>query len=285
MILFGAMFGDVGQGAILFLAGWMIRKKESLKTSGEIMLRIGLSSVFFGFMYGSVFGFEEYLPALLVHPIENIDFVLYSSIVFGVVLLLISFGISISNLLKIKDYEQGVFGRNGIVGLLFYIVLLVGVLELALSGDIAPINILIIVGIVLLSMMLFKKPLTALLFRQPAVYHEGKKEYYIEGGFDLVETLLSLLSNTISFIRVGAFALNHVGLFLAFTTMANLSNNRAIGAVILIAGNIIIIGLEGLIVFIQGLRLEYYELFSKYYTGDGIAYSPFKLNLETEERK
>lgn len=134
-------------------------------------------------------------------------------------------------------------------------------------------------------MMLFKKPLTALLFRQPAVYHEGKKEYYIEGGFDLVETLLSLLSNTISFIRVGAFALNHVGLFLAFTTMANLSNNRAIGAVILIAGNIIIIGLEGLIVFIQGLRLEYYELFSKYYTGDGIAYSPFKLNLETEERK
>ena len=285
LILFGAMFGDVGQGAILFLAGWMIRKKESLRTSGEIMLRIGLSSVFFGFMYGSVFGFEEYLPALLVHPIENIDFVLYSSIVFGVVLLLISFGISISNLLKIKDYEQGVFGRNGIVGLLFYVVLLVGVLELALSGDIAPISILIIVGIVLLAMMLFKKPLTALLFRQPAVYHEGKKEYYIEGGFDLVETLLSLLSNTISFIRVGAFALNHVGLFLAFTTMANLSNNRAIGAVILIAGNIIIIGLEGLIVFIQGLRLEYYELFSKYYTGDGIAYSPFKLNLETEERK
>lgn len=62
-----------------------------------------------------------------MHPIENIDFVLYSSIVFGVVLT-ISFGISISNMLKIKEYEQGVFGRNGIVGLLFYVVLLVGVL-------------------------------------------------------------------------------------------------------------------------------------------------------------
>ncbi len=67
--------------------------------------------------------------------------------------------------------------------------------------------------------------------------------------------------------------------------MAQLAHNKAIGAVILIAGNIIIIGLEGLIVFIQGLRLEYYELFSKYYTGDGIAYSPLKLKTETEERK
>ena len=285
LILFGAMFGDVGQGAILFLAGWILRKKDSLKTPGEIMVRIGLSSVFFGFMYGSIFGFEEYLPALLIRPIENIDFVLYSSIVFGVLLLIISFGISISNAMKIKDYEQGIFGRNGVVGLLFYIVLLVMVLEIILSDKIVSITMLIIIGIGLLALMLFKKPLTALFLRQPAVYHDGKKEYYIEGGFDLVETMLSLLSNTISFIRVGAFALNHVGLFLAFTTMANLAQNRAIGAVILITGNIIIIGLEGLIVFIQGLRLEYYELFSKYYTGDGIEYSPLKLKIETEERK
>ena len=285
LILFGAMFGDVGQGGILFLAGWMIRKKDSLKTPGEIMLRIGLSSVFFGFMYGSIFGFEEYLPALLVRPIENIDFVLYSSIIFGVLLLFISFGISIRNSLKIKDYEQGILGRNGLAGLLFYIVLLVIVLEIVLSDKMIPISLLIIVGVVLLALMLFKKPIIALVSKQPAVYHEGKKEYYIEGGFDLVETLLSLLSNTISFIRVGAFALNHVGLFLAFTTMAQLAHNKAIGAVILIAGNIIIIGLEGLIVFIQGLRLEYYELFSKYYTGDGIAYSPLKLKTETEERK
>lgn len=285
LLLFGAMFGDVGQGAVLFLAGMLIRKKESLRTSGEIMLRIGLSSVFFGFMYGSVFGFEEYLPALLIHPIENIGFVLYSSVVFGIVLLIISFGISISNLIRVKDYEQGVFGRNGIVGLLFYVVLLVAILETVLSQRVIEFTALIVIGVILLAMMLFKKPLAAVFFKQPAVYHEGKKEYYIEGGFDLVETLLSLLSNTISFIRVGAFALNHVGLFLAFTTMANLTHNKAIGAVILIAGNIIIIGLEGLIVFIQGLRLEYYELFSKYYSGDGVAYSPFKLNLETEEKK
>ena len=105
-------------------------------------------------------------------------------------------------------------------------------------------------------------------------YEEGKSSYYIEGGFNLIETILSFLSNTISFIRVGAFALNHVGLFLAFTTMANMVNNKAIGIFIMILGNIIIIGLEGLIVLIQGLRLEYYELFGKYFKGDGRAFVP-----------
>ena len=99
----------------------------------------------------------------------------------------------------------------------------------------------------------------------------------IEGSFDLIETLLSLLSNTISFIRIGAFALNHVGLFLAFETMAHLSGNPAASVFIIILGNVIIIALEGLIVFIQGLRLEYYEMFSKYYKGDGVKYEPLKI--------
>lgn len=277
LVLFGAMFGDVGQGGILLLAGIILRMRSSSKTYGEIMVRIGISSVIFGFMYGSLFGFEDILPALVMRPMENINFILYSAIVFGVVLLLISFGISITNLMRIKDYEQGVFGRNGIVGLTFYIILLVMLLQLVLQDKKIPYTVLIIAGVILMAMMLFKKPLTAALFKEELHYAEGKKEYYIEGSFDLVETLLSLLSNTISFIRVGAFALNHVGLFLAFSTMAQLADNKAIGAVILIAGNIIIIGLECLIVFIQGLRLEYYELFSKYYTGDGIEYSPLKL--------
>lgn len=285
LILFGAMFGDVGQGAVLLLAGFLVRRKESLRTQGEIIIRIGLSSVFFGFMYGSIFGFEEIIHAVFVRPIENINFILYSSVIFGVLLLLISFGISISNLTHKKDYEQAVFGRNGVAGLAFYIVLLVTILQIVLSQQIIPLAVLLGAAVVLMAMMLFKRVLSSIVFKHELVYAEGKREYFIEGGFDLVETLLSLLSNTISFIRVGAFALNHVGLFLAFTTMAQLANNRAVGAFILILGNIIIIALEGLIVFIQGLRLEYYELFSKYFSGDGIKYSPYKLKLESEEKK
>lgn len=87
-----------------------------------------------------------------------------------------------------------------------------------------------------------------------------------------------MLSNTLSFIRVGAFAINHVGLFIAFETLAEMMANHIESILMIIFGNIVIIALEGLIVFIQGLRLEYYELFSKFFSGTGYEYNPIKLN-------
>lgn len=277
LILFGAMFGDVGQGSVIMLGGWLLKEKSTMKVQGELMMRVGISSVIFGFLYGSLFGFETVLPALLIRPIENIDTVLLSSVIFGVILLLMSFGLSIKNAVARRDIEEGLFGRNGLAGLLFYIVLLITVVQLALSRIVIPIYILFLIGAFMLSMILFRNPIASAVLKKTPSYHGGKKEYYIEGSFDLIETLLSLLSNTISFIRIGAFALNHVGLFLAFETMAHLSGNPAASVLIIILGNVIIIALEGLIVFIQGLRLEYYEMFSKYYKGDGVKYEPLKI--------
>lgn len=277
LILFGAMFGDVGQGSVIMLGGWLLKEKSAMKVQGELMMRVGISSVIFGFLYGSLFGFETVLPALLIRPIENIDTVLLSSVIFGVILLLMSFGLSIKNAVARRDIEEGLFGRNGLAGLLFYIVLLITVVQLALSRIVIPIYILFLIGAFMLSMILFRNPIASAVLKKTPSYHGGKKEYYIEGSFDLIETLLSLLSNTISFIRIGAFALNHVGLFLAFETMAHLSGNPAASVFIIILGNVIIIALEGLIVFIQGLRLEYYEMFSKYYKGDGVKYEPLKI--------
>jgi V/A-type H+-transporting ATPase subunit I len=99
----------------------------------------------------------------------------------------------------------------------------------------------------------------------------------VEGIFNLFETFLGMISNTASFIRVGAFALNHVGLFIAFHTLANMIGSTAGNITMFILGNVIVLALEGLVVFIQGLRLFYYELFSKYYTGDGILFTPDKI--------
>lgn len=166
------------------------------------------------------------------------------------------------------------FGRDGLAGLIFYVSFLILLLQTVLKDT--KVNEGILVGAMGLSlaMIFLRVPLYSKLKGQKPVYEEGASSYYIEGGFNLIETILSLLSNTISFIRVGAFALNHVGLFLAFTTMANMVNHRAMGLAILVLGNIIIIGLEGLIVLIQGLRLEYYELFGKYFRGDGQAFVP-----------
>ena len=133
---------------------------------------------------------------------------------------------------------------------------------------------IIFINIVLL---VVKEPLSALILKKDHLYEETPAEYYIESGFNIFETFLSLLSNSASFIRVGAFALNHVGLFIAFHTLADIIGSPGGNVIMFIIGNVIIIGLEGLVVFIQGLRLFYYELFSKYYTGEGILFNPDKV--------
>lgn len=125
--------------------------------------------------------------------------------------------------------------------------------------------------------IVFREPVTNLILKHRPLYHETPTEYYVESGFDILETFLSLLSNSVSFIRVGAFALNHVGLFIAFHTMASIIGGVTGNISMFIIGNLMVIFLEGLIVFIQGLRLVYYEMFSKYYTGEGIEFNAVKL--------
>ena len=126
-------------------------------------------------------------------------------------------------------------------------------------------------------LIVIREPLANKILNKSHLYEDEVSAYYVESGFNIIETILSLASNTISFIRVGAFSLNHVGLFLAFKTMAQMAHGGISGFIILIIGNIVVIGLEGLIVFIQGLRLQYYELFGKYFKGEGIEFNPVKL--------
>ena len=99
---------------------------------------------------------------------------------------------------------------------------------------------------------------------------------------DLFETIISMLSNTLSFVRVGAFAVAHGGLSLAIFSLAGTEPNVKFWIVILI-GNIIIVGLEGLIVGIQTMRLHYYELFGKFFTGGGMRFEPLKVTSSNEE--
>lgn len=286
MLLFGIMFGDVGQGLLFFIAGLFVSKKMLRPNLGGVLSRLGFSSIVFGVLYGSVFGFEGVIPALLVRPMDNINLILISAIVLGVVLLTVAFIYSLLNALKHKDVEEGLLGKNGVAGLLFFWTLLIVGLLYIQNGQLPiPLPVIILILGALLALMVVKQPLANWLMKKRPLYNEPVADYYIEGGFGILETLLSMLSNTISFVRVGAFALNHVGLFIAFQTMSKMMNNRAGSILILIIGNLIIIGLEGLIVFIQGLRLEYYELFSKFYDGSGIPYHPVALDFRRFHRK
>ncbi len=125
--------------------------------------------------------------------------------------------------------------------------------------------------------IIFREPVANLILKHRPLYHESLRSITLKVDLIYLETFLSLLSNSISFIRVGAFALNHVGLFIAFHTMASIIGGAMGNISMFIIGNLLVIFLEGLIVFIQGLRLVYYEMFSKYFTGDGIEFNAVKL--------
>jgi V/A-type H+-transporting ATPase subunit I len=276
MILFGLMFGDIGQGAVLLTGGLFLERVMKRTGLGGVLARIGFSSVIFGFFYGSVFGSEELFPALIIKPMANINLMLVIALIIGVFLSISAFIYNVLNSRIQGDIEEGLFGKHGVVGLAFYLLLLYTIYGIALSeGGISQYIIYAMVG--LLGLMVLKQPISNKLSGAERLYNTSPADYFVEEGFGLVETLLSMLSNTISFLRIGAFALNHVGLFLAFATMGRMMNSKVGNLFTLILGNIIIIGLEGLIVFIQALRLEYYEMFSKYYKGDGLEYAPAKL--------
>ena len=278
MIMFGTMFGDVGQGFILLLAGLYIKKKKKKYDPGNILIRLGSVSMIFGFLYGSVFGFEDVIKPLLISPMENIETMLMGAIAFGCFILIIGFLYGIVNSIRNKNLEEGIFGRNGITGMVFYILLLVFAYTKITSIDTMSTSIWMLIFVVLLALMVLKQPLANVITKKGFLITENTSDYFVEGGFGVIETLLSMFSNTVSFIRVGAFALNHVGLFMAFASMAQMMENSAGSILMYVLGNVIIITLEGLIVFIQGLRLEYYELFSKYYDGSGLEFKPITMN-------
>lgn len=275
MLLFGAMFGDLGQGFIILLGGLLISKSN--KSFGGLLERLGFSSMIFGVLYGEMFGIEEVIPALVIKPFENINTVLVAAIVVGIVLILISYIISLINSFKRKDIEEGLFGKEGLAGLIFYICLLALIGGIVIGRTIIPTGLGIAIILICVACIVLKEPLANIITGKRPLHGEDVSGYYIQSVFSLIEVILSMLSGTISFIRVGAFTLTHVGLFIAFETIGEMIGTSAGSIIMMIIGNIVIIGLEGLIVFIQGLRLQYYELFSRYYKGDGKEFKPISL--------
>ena len=245
-------------------------------------MRIGTGSMFFGIIYDSFFGYEhiisKFIPLpIYLRPMENINTLLITAILAGIILLTISYFFSIYNKLKLKEFGKGIFGKNGINGMILFFLILIMVYRAATGISVIPgilLNTLIWISV---GLLVFEEPLGNLIKGNDELFEESKAEYFTESGFNILETFLAIVSNSVSFIRVGAFALNHVGLFVAFHIMSDIIGTLPGNIIMFLLGNIIIIGLEGLIVFIQGLRLFYYEMFSKFYKGEGILFVPDKI--------
>ncbi len=290
-VLFGIMFGDVGQGLVLSLIGLAMWKLKEMAI-GRILIPCGISSAIFGLVYGSVFGFEHVLDpmyhALGFHekPIEimhSATTLLIATLSIGVLLLLIGMSINIFSSLRRKDYENGVFGASGISGLVFYVSLLGGLVLELLGIHVLSIPYVLILIILPLALILFKEPLGKKLEGKENWKPKKWGDYITQNSFELFETLLSYITNTMSFLRVGAFILIHAGMMIVVFTLADMLLLQAgmVGYVlVVILGNAFVIALEATLVCIQLLRLQYYELFSRFYVGAGRKFNPIRLNKQ-----
>ena len=278
--IFGAMFGDVGQGFCLFAIGGLIYLKKKMNLAGIVSIA-GIFSMIFGVMFGSIFGFEDVIPAIWLRPVEaNLPFigqlntVFIIAIAFGMALNILVMIFQIANAAKAHDTENLWFSTNGVAGLVFYGFLVLTVV-LYMTGHKVPGNILMVIflGIPVL-LFVFKEPLTNLVEHNHKKMEESKAMFLVQGFFELFETLLSYFSNTLSYVRIGAFAVSHAAI-MEVVLMLSGAESGTPNLFGVIFGNVVVCALEGLIVGIQVLRLEYYEMFSRFYKGSGREFKPF----------
>lgn len=250
-LLFGYMFGDVGQGFVLLLAGVLLQKRWPLL---RILVANGASAMLFGFVFGSMFGREDIIPALWVHPVAHPLPVLAVPLVAGVLIILLGQALN-----AIESNWRGQWLRwlhvDAPVVALYLGILSAFFLDGAVSiVVIASALTWYVIGNLLLAGGRLLALLTAIAV--------------------LVETMMQLVMNTVSFVRVGAFALAHAGLSLAFNIMADSTGSMVATILILLLGNIIVIVLEGLVVSIQTTRLILFEFFIRFLQAEGRVFKP-----------
>jgi len=247
-LLFGYMFGDLGQGLVLLAAGWWLRKRFQV---ARLLLVGGAGAMLFGLLFGSLFAREDLIPALWLHPLEEPMRVLLVPLVFAV--LLLSLGQLLAGLGAMRRGELGRWLLTDAGFLLLYL----GLIALVFGAAPAWPALVGLSWYLVGSFLVERRILGALA----ALGHLA------EGGFQI-------LVNTLSFARVGAFALAHAALSAAVVTMAEAVGSWLGAALIMVLGNLVIILLEGLVVSIQTTRLVLFEFFNRFLQGKGRVFRP-----------
>jgi V/A-type H+-transporting ATPase subunit I len=295
LLMFGMMFGDVGDGFILAAGGLFalcLGRKKILRDAGLLLMFGGLSSMTFGVIYGSYFGIPALKKFALWHdPLAGDPMRLMSvSIEIGIVL--ISFGLilNVLNRFRRSDGIGGCLDKFGLAGMLFYW----GMLALLLNRAAFQSHGLVKAAFVLFFVVplvcwMLKEPVQFLWHRpagQPAGPGHDLFAILMESLVEVFEGVLSYFSNTISFVRLAAYSMSHAALLLAtFMVAADLKHFSPGGGLlsigVIIVGNIIALVLEGIVCSVQALRLEYYEFFGKFFSGGGQPFKPFRLQTTT----
>lgn len=303
VLLFAIMFGDMGQGFVGVIAGIVLLNVKSdtlkkFKKFSTIFIVVGFACMITGFLYGSFFANEEVLipltravTGIFGEPVDHIItimpthgaekiFVFFGfTIGIGVIINSIGLLINIINRINLKDYYNGIFGKTGLCGASFFWYVVFIAIKAILGFSLYGHDIIIL--FIPLLLIFLKEPVYNLISGKRPVLSHGFVTFIVEGIVEVIESISYFISNSVSFVRVGAFALSHTVLSLIVFKISDLlleAPGGIIGSIIIyIIGNAIIIVLEGLIVTIQVVRLQYYEFFSKFFTDVGVEFKPFIL--------
>jgi|GEM_PF-185581 len=297
LLMFGLMFGDIGQGLVVALVGWLIARRPTISSGmrriGSLMIFCGISAIAFGVLYGKFFGMHvndmfdsKILPwafsPLDMENLENTSTFLWRTVYFGVGILSLGIILNIFLYLRKRDIFHAIFSPTGLMaGVAYWGIVAIIVKALAYKHSLAQLQ-WYIVGFVVAPLVLFilRGPIWKLFNRHAEVVRGGCMMYLVETMMEPFEFFITFLANTFSFVRIAAYALAHVGIFLAIFEITKMLGSlpsplsALTQAFVIILGNAIVIALEGLVAGIQALRLEYYEFFSKFFRGGGTAFKP-----------
>ena len=316
LLMFGLMFGDAGHGFVLAATGFLAARYYRSKHSGRYTLFnlvtwCGCSAIVFGILFGSYFGMQWFAPLwfdyhgiIVGHPtgggyFRDIYDILVLTIYFGVAVIGLGLLLNWFNLIVKKKWFVLLFDKGGLIGGWMYTAgVYVAYYFVNHKYKELPNSQLLFLLLGLPAIILVVKgPLEYFIHRKRG---QGKRtsvfiliDFFMEWIVELLEIFSGYLANTLSFMRVAGLGIAHVSLMTAFFEIAGMlaiessgfdpgySNYSVWSYLILIFGNVLVIGLEGLSAGIQSLRLNYYEFFSKYFSGRGRAYTPVSLQATT----
>jgi V/A-type H+-transporting ATPase subunit I len=295
VLMFGMMFGDAGHGAVLVIGGLvtlLTGRSAKARDVGLLLATVGLSSVVFGVVYGSYFGLTGLKRYALWHdPLEGDPMALmYTAVGIGIGIISLGLVLNVINRFRRRDLVGGFLDKFGVAGAVFYWGVLALILKYAVFKEAGLVELLVVAVIVapLLAVAL-KEPIQYALQRRAGHHtHAGSfMEACLESAIEAFEAVLGYMANTISFIRLAAYALSHAAVLMATFVMAaevaKVSSGPLGGVLeilVIILGNLVAILLEGVIAAAQAVRLEWYEFFGKFFSGSGLAFKPFRFAAE-----
>jgi V/A-type H+-transporting ATPase subunit I len=279
-LMFGAMFGDLGHGALLVLAAVLIRlgrprRLARLRPHWLVIAACGAAAAVFGVIYGECFGPTGLLPPGLVAPMEQPVEMLVGGIALGGLLIAGSYALGTVNRIREGGWRHALYAPSGVAGATLFLAAALGVGGGYMGSG----------GLVWAAAAVGTIGLT-LAFVGLLAASGGGAPGVAQAAVELFDVVVRLGTNVVSFARLAAFGLTHAVLgWIVWTATTSAWTAGGLGVVlaviVFVVGNALAFGLEALVAGVQALRLEYYELFSRVFQLEGRAFRPWHVPADT----